>query len=673
MAARTLVLAIALAALAPSTLDPLACGGPAWIDLEPSIDWRVGESLGEITGLGDLYEWSPRNQFLFLYPATLSSRGKLADLWFAAYGFGWHPDREEATGQEAFREMPDPAAFPMAIDARDWRRAERVARGHIERILDMPAPQADLHQGVFRQAIEFVELAPVIATVGDERAYDFLSGRPTDAPLPEVFERAKAIRLMSRNDATRLYEADPHQARAGTLRFVMLAEAMRRDIPNGWASTIAKETPPETWKRLDDLATAWLADFPAHPLADLVRLMRERLYYFQQRFDDAMDVLVDVYARHPARALYEMRFLVKQGYHPRISRLLARDVPPEVITGFVASNYSYIDPDDWDWLWELAEVHPKEPWATNLQERLLRVAAGDQRAPLPARYPTAPSAPTQIWGQLRLYTLVLHERWDDAEQQLAMLKREHVTDLMLARIALARGQEYGAMRAALPEETRQFVIRVLMGDEELERLRSTGTTWERKEAVVALGVRRAAAGEWQAAADLVRRADARRAHLWSETARLGAGGSPAALLRRAAFLFHHREDVFYPESGPWYRSLSQRWATRLDPQVAKGVPIRAEWTPQYEHDAIERHLLRNPAWLALQDAVAALDGLRDAGAKQTALREADAAYNRLINATAYGQHFWQTYLDDNAVVHRLREVGRDVRATVQTQPPGHAG
>lgn len=672
MAARAVACAVLIGAvLLPARLDPRACGGPLSFDLTPSIDWQLEEALGKIDSVATDYDYYPRDEFLFLYPAVASAREKLGDLWLAAYAIPFGADPTASTGGIPFGHAPDPGALAAAIEARDWGRTERVARSLVEEILDMPAPQASLHTRVLNQAVEVIELAPFIADLGDERAYDFFTGRPSDddRPLPRAFEQAKAIRVMKRDDAARLLAEDPSQARAATLRFVVLAQAMRSDIANGWRADVAKETPPETWSRLEGLADAWLADFPKHPLADLVRLMKERQYYLHDRLDEAFRLLVETYARHPARALFEIRFLARQGYDARIGELLEKQVPPEIVAGFVHPDLSSLGPGDWDRLWALAEAHRGAPWATNLEERLLWLVARDATAPLPASYPSDAAAPTELWGELRLYALVRRGRWDEAERQTTMVKSGPAVDVMRGRILLARGEVWGAMRLALDETAREYVIRVLLRDDELAELASAGTSWERHEATVALGVRKAFAGDWRGAAELVRATDAQRARLWDEAARLATDDSTAGRLRWARFLTQHRGKIFHAESGPWNRSLDRRrqvctypggiprWRELSDEARARMAPIRSEWTPEYEREAIARHLLRNELWLALGAYVDYLEGAKSGRERAAALREADDAYNHLVGIT-----FWHEYLSDSDVVHRLREIGHEVRA-----------
>jgi hypothetical protein len=654
-----------VAVLLASSRLALACGGPWQADLRVAIAPRVDEAFCQLVSLDDIdHRVATGDHFVFLYPAVATAGDALTDLWLAAYEKEWGRDIADGSEPPKYRLAPQPGVFEAAVAARDWAQAKRVATAEVQQILDMPAPQADLHRVTFNRALEFLELAPFVSAIGDGPMQAFLSSGAVDDGST-VLVQAKAVRGMARDDATRLLEADPHQARAATLRFVVLTRALQQGIPNGW-----RGNPPladETYKRLQALVDTWLAEFPSHPLADLVRLMKARLDYFHDDLEASFDVVLDVHARHPARALFELRYLVMQGYYPELATLMARRVPPEVLTGFVPAYLRSSTPDDWASLWALAAAHPGAAWATNLQERLL-FAIGHSGDPLPAWFPSEARAPSELWGQLRLYLLVRHQRWDDAERQLAVLKPDPTLAPFVGAIRLARGDTWGAIRSGLPEDVRTYVIRVLLRDDELEKLAHTGDDWERAQAADALGVRRGFAGDWRAAAALVRAAQPERAQLWEQCGTLAADKSPAGLLRWARFLVEHRGQIFHPVSGEWYASFNTGWAwskTMPSRPCGPDAPLRPDWSEAYEVGAISRFLLRNERLVALDQYVAYLEREKDPRARATALAEADDDYNHLVNFTVVHPHFWEEVASNGKAVRRLREIGRDVRRSTK--------
>src|SRR4029077_9294802 len=113
-----------------------------------------------------------------------------------------------------------------------------------------------------------------------------------------------------------------------------------------------------------------------------------------------------------------------------------------------------------------------------------------------------PTNPSELWGEIRLVALVGARRWDDALAEARSLPQSRAVRKLLAHIELAQGHVWDAMVTGFDEPAMQYVIRVLMRDDELAPLAESAPEKLRAESIVSLGVRRAEAGDWRGAADL---------------------------------------------------------------------------------------------------------------------------------------------------------------------------
>jgi hypothetical protein len=202
-----------------------------------------------------------------------------------------------------------PTAAPLTtealdgkIAAGDWDGMEAEARSLVERILNMPLAQAEENRDALARAVAALDLKPLAGSAGANEwkaawARLFSVYRP-------AFLKAPAL------------DGSFQKAREGTVRFIALKDAMRLKIPNGWLEDIRKNTTPEIWNELEALHTQWLKDFPAHPLADLVKLSQVRLSYLRDRADESWKALFALYAKRPIRAVGEMRFLLQKRLRP---------------------------------------------------------------------------------------------------------------------------------------------------------------------------------------------------------------------------------------------------------------------------------------------------------------------------------------------------------------------
>lgn len=714
---RTRRLRVAIALLAPlwwclAAPSARACGGPAQVAVGGVL---YPLDVSAICSPEDGYDVYYLDQFLFLYPFRLTLGDSLESLWQSAYGSGWTPPGtaagtsvisikrfKDGTSTEGFgspaswsfddepqlasvtfcqtnyrdcktitREswafVPDMSPFTSAVQAHDWPAAKKAAAQVVEQFLDQPQSVAQARNDELKRAVEYLELEPFIGEIGDERAseYFFSTARPpAESELSPTFRRALAIRYMPRADAGRVLAEDPRQARAASLRFVVLQQELREQIPNGWTPM-----PEDAALRLDGMIDEWLKDYPDHPLRDLVVLLKVRVKYFQSRGGNAaLEMLLDMYPRHLKRVLVEMRYiLVNRGAMLPLESLEKRSPPdPVLITALTPADVD-LGATGWTRLWKLSESQPQAPWSVNLQERLLRAAGA--MSPLPEGFPAEAKAPTQLWGMLRLVALERNQQWQEALKQAAATPaNEQVAQLAAtAHLALGHVKEAALVEGLSPVE-KDYLLQVLLSDAELQSLLRGGIG---ADAALSLGMRRAAAGEWAAAARDIEPFDAERAALWRTCAKLSSDRSPAGLLRWARFLKANYGRIFPETDTAWERSLSWDYALSgsTDPNLAARRSVRSPWTLQYRHQAVERHLLQNEMWLALNAYAQVLVRAPRSPEAPAALHEADECYNWLLNHCQNCSDFWQNFLDRQPAVEQLRKAGRKIRAQVTPMAP----
>ncbi|MFN8644015.1 MAG: hypothetical protein U0802_21040 [Candidatus Binatia bacterium] len=553
---RLLVATLAALLAGPSAERAAACGGPAVADLAAYL---VPLDTDALVSFPDQMDFTYRDELLFLYPFRLALGDSFEPMWQMAYDWNWQPSGIPAV---------DLAPFEAAVAAHHWPAAAAAANAVVTRILDLPRPVAQRHNDALRRAVEFLELVPFVGEAGDPRAAAyFLSwgGVPAEVEqLPPTFRRAAAIRAMPRADAARVLAEDPTQARAASLRFVVIQLALREQIADGW-STIPADAAARIELAIDD----WLRDYPQHPLRDLVALQRVRVRYFQQGGGlEAVCFLLDMYPRHQQRVLGELRyiFLNRSFVTVPLDVVENRQPPDPLLLTAMIPGHTSVGPADWPRLWRLSEAHADQPWAINLQERLLRAAGA--MLDLPDGYPNAPRSPTPLWGKLRLGELVRRGRWQDALRQAAVTPAGEGVAQLTATAHLALGQIADAVTTPdLPVDARRYLLDTLLSDAELRALLHGPFA---AAAAQTLGIRQAVAGDWAAAARTIAPFDAARAALWREAAQLSRDTSSVGRLRWARFLAARRGDLFRPTDTAWERSLgwSARWPRTTTPRRA---------------------------------------------------------------------------------------------------------
>ncbi|AHG92549.1 hypothetical protein J421_5014 (plasmid) [Gemmatirosa kalamazoonensis] len=638
-----------------------ACGGPASYDIDAPL--AAPEKWLDGVTLVDAFEGTPRDELRFLAPFRFgdpADSARIDALWRSAYG---------SSGDDSIPPV-SVDALDAALRAGDLARAEREARAVATRVLDEPAPIADAHQGALRRAVELLELAPslrgvdaaltarVLATGLDARA---VPGTPASLPAP--LAAAVEVRRLAFPALAALAVRRPDHPRIASLRWVALQERLRTEIPNGWPDEIRKQVPAARWRALDDAHARWLADYPDHPLADLVRLSRVRVAYYEGDSTRAWRLTLAAWPRRLPRVLGELRVLAVRGMVGEPQGPAATD--PRLRSAMLTVRAP--SRAEWDALWRLSEDSLARPWAVNLQERLLERAVRTALAgePLPTRFPARPERRTTLWGRLRLVALYAAGDERGAESQAAALGADSVAALVRTRLAVTRRQWSRAAREPLlVEDARTYLVRVLLPDSALAALADST-----RDAAVTLGARAAARGTWSAAAwnagvqALARGGRAVPAELatrWRRAAALAGDTSLAGRLAYARWLATQRGQLFHGVDNAWYRSLGWRVAALRDTAVhGRAAALSAD----EEIAAIRTHLEATTEpylavhaygeWLARTER-----GGATADERRRVAREADRVYNVLVNWDATNTSFWADVLARSEIARAIRRAGR---------------
>ncbi len=652
------------------SVNAYPCGGPEYNQIDFPLK-SINEILCSIYNSDAIYDeyWSdPRDEFLFLYPFWLTHKETIEDLWNISYKGVSHESYDdngifrEILEEESLTQTPDLASFELAISQKDWVKAKTVAEKIICQITDMPANQAQLHNAIFKRALEFWELAPHLGEMSNDAARTFFLSKRTaiHIPLTKSFQEALVIRDLKRGEIPVFLTANPHTARAASLQFVVLQETMKQQIPNGWLAQIGDKVSKETWSQLGTMIDDWLRRFSNHPLVDLVKLMKVRLYYFKGDKKAAFSVLLKMYPKHLPRVLAEMRHIVRWKSREVSEQIVDDETTDPVLRTALLSVVEIIKPEQWDKLWQLSEVNRKQPWAINLQERLLYLASKNSGLfPLLKNFPTEPDNLTQLWGHLRLVGLIENEQWDKAWIEAASLPEDETVAILKARYHIVHGNAWEAVKEKkLPWDAKRYLIDVLLSTEDLKKILPIDDNQTQFEVILTMAIREIDTRGWNSAADMIKNIDPKKAKLWTQCAELHNNNSPDGLLRWARFLKEHDGMIFYSNDKNWYRALNYR--------IGAISPIRKEWRVEYEKSAIERYLLSSTElWMALRTYIEYLSKVSPSPKSRKILKEADLCYNKLINyawnSSIKNDKFWSNYFENNQLIAQLRKDGVRLR------------
>ena len=634
------VFVVGVALLFSSDRVATACGGPAFADLGALA--KVGSSLDRLIVPDPVWASfgnSQREEFRFLYPFKVEHPAEIAALWQFSYEQGGNAPA-----------APSFAPVEQAVADGDLGRAAQAARGVVLAVLDEPAGVAAEHTQVLFRAVELLELAPQLAAVPIDVARGFLLG-PMPAALPPSLQDALAARTAGPGRAP-LPAFGPAHPRAASLALWALERDFAARVPNGWSDATRKAVPAATFRELEAGVDGWLADHPAHPLADWVRLWKVRVRYFHGDGEGAWQVLLAMYPRHRPRVLGEMRYLLLQDVAPSASQIDGL-TNPELITA-LATTDTITEARFHRW-WALAAASPAQKWATNLEERLLFwVAQHAQPGELPAEFPRTARDPSALWAKLRAVALGKAGQLVPASREIEGVQPDAEQAELASQLRLARGQPERAAR--LPElgvDALRYLVRVRLDTKALGRL-ATRHDAAGKEARAELAVRHTAAGRWEAAARRIDEDDPDRALLYRRAAALAARKDARADLDLARFLDANPE-LFRPSDPGMYRAMSAAYG--------------AASTSRDEARAIAATLTRgNARWRALTLYARWLPGHTQDYDAENALTEADRIYNRLINYGGASGLFWDVSVRPSREAKAIRAAGKIVRARPPLNP-----
>ncbi|MEW6531606.1 MAG: hypothetical protein AB1473_12265 [Thermodesulfobacteriota bacterium] len=644
----------------------LSCAGKAGYNLELTTSFdRLLNSL--IEDVSPSCDTESKGAFLFLYPFKLVKPREITPLWNIVYEKGPYSD--------SFL-PPTTTALDSALLDGNWETARKEAQKIVDQVLDMPGIIAQGYQSKLIRAVEFLEIEPLLRRMDPEVIRSALWGSSkssvgTSSDLPPEILDILAMRSLDREKVDEIIKTKPRHPRMGTLRFVALRNEFAQKVPDGWQFEIQQKVSEETWRELEGSVDRWLNDYPQHPLADLVLLWKTRIFYFKGDVDGAWQQLLSVYPRRLPRVLYDIRYLLAHDLRSRhppenntyIHRSFQTTNDPLLFSALLTTLH--MGPEQWDRWWKVSEENFNQPWAVNLQERLL--AEVPRLGELPSLFPKEPGNPSQLWGQLRVVALMKAGKWEDAEKQIFSLPPNEEQALLAATFHLRRGQPLLAAQVPnVPRLIRLYLVRVIFNDEELRNLKTQAkNTMLAEETIYEQGVRLTERAKWAEAARLISAVDPARSKLWEEVARLKMDNSDHALLRLARFFRDHRGELFYDRTELWHPTVRGRyWHLLWNKRRPTGRTEKQvlPWSTDRELTGIERHFLGNAEWwLALQTYVDWLTTAAPSPQMREVVKEADFCYNRLISPGFWNSAFWSQYLSGHPVVERFRKEGKRAR------------
>jgi hypothetical protein len=286
---------------------------------------------------------------------------------------------------------------------------------------------------------------------------------------------------------------------------------------------------------------------------------------------------------------------------------------------------------------------------------------GSAARTLPEGFPSSPRALTPLAGVFRLIALTREGRVAEALVQADSLGADSVVAPIRAHLYLtARRWGDALAEPQLPREAKQYLVRVMAPDSVLQRvLRGTDAPLAR-DAARAMATRRVAGGDWTGGAQLLPKGDAARAAQWSRARSLSADTTLAGRLTYARWLRDMNGRLLFGGDKIWYRSINWRLWALDDSTSPREFDAALPWSPREERDAISRHFNENfEMFLALRAYVDWLESAPAGDARRRAVvREADRAYNWLVNWDSNNSQYWQRELERQGIGATIRRAGR---------------
>ncbi len=655
----------------------LPCGGPGYAVIDSPLA-SFEEFLTDLSvDYDEYYDYGPIKESRFLYPFYLTEKSRFQNLWNHLYRYA--DNAEDVASKDTSL-----ADFATAIQNGDLPNAKQHAAAIIQQIIDLPLFAANERQEDLKRALEFVELQPWLQDVDPKLLRQYFIERmlPEEAQsdwprlqaswvtiqswfgykpeiVPDILKQAERIRLVEPQSVAKLILQFPQSPRLATLEFVLLKEAMRTQIPDGYVDEIQRNVTSETWQTLENQHAQWLQKFPTHPLVDWVKLSLVHLYYLQGTTSKSWDLLLEMYPRHQLRLLGEMRFLLLQGHipsaldHPKIdAQLLAALIPSMTLTE-----------DEWNRSWQISEQNLSQPWGSNMQERLLlqAVKMAMPQKTLPKHFPTSPKNPTPLWGALRALALVSVGKWSDADEQMQTLNKDGanaVLNSLQARIDMQAGRIVKTiLKDHLQPDVVNYLIRVLAEDVTLAEIINTNPkSAEATDARVTQAIRLVGLEKWDAAAALM------NDKIWQEAAILQTNKSPSGLLAWAHFLEKNNDALFFAYNREWYIAISDRYNAilRAKAEEETASPVTRPLYFANEEQKIKSYLMNSSeTYYALKAYTAWLKQAspKDQGYAKI-VKKADTLYNDLINRANWSADFWLKILETSDEALTIRAAGK---------------
>jgi hypothetical protein len=175
-----------------------------------------------------------------------------------------------------------------------------------------------------------------------------------------------------------------------------------------------------------------------------------------------------------------------------------------------------------------------------------------------------------------------------------------------------------------------------------------------------MAIRLVARGEWAVGSRLLPKSDSSRVALWVRAQSLSADTTLAARLSYARWLRDQNGRLLFGADKVWYRSINWRLWALDDSTSVREFDSALPWTAREERDAISRHFNSDfEMYLALR---AYVDWLTRASAgdarRRAVVREADRAYNWLVNWDNNNSQYWQRELERQGIGATIRKSGR---------------
>ncbi len=541
--------------------------------------------------------------------------------------------------------------------ASDAVAAAKAAQQVVDRVMALPAAEDSARDAALRLAVETIELAPAVAS------------EPVATRKVAFAKLAAPLRAVPVDSMPAVLAREPNSLRRASLEYAALRLAIRNRIPDDTREEITKQVPAALWDSLHLAHRAWLAKYPAHPYAGLVKFARLRLFFLSSQRDSAWSTAIALYKEFPARAGAEMRYLLLVGFAAPERMLTDATVPNELRAALVGNLRP--SADAWPALMALATANRTAPWAEALEERLMASLASDSVATrtLPPGFPAWRESAPPFWRYMWAVNMLRANRLDDAAKFTAKPITQQRDSLLYvdaamlaARIHMLRGEWGMALQVPNVDPwTKRYMLRVLAPDSVAGTLLSSRDAAVVREARLVLANRAARSGKWDEAAAIVRPIDAARATRYTRISTLSRDTvSNAGLQRFAQALGSYNGQLFYEATRYFYRGMMYRDYALAPEHEAE--PWDLPWSRSEERRRMYDYLRGGSERLMALTAYASYFARPGVTAiqRRAAVRDADRAYRGLLDTdpSRSGEGFWGDSLPKSPEAQAIRRAGR---------------